>query len=92
MEKLSSELILQIVYSISWLCAAGFTFYYGFKVNKMLFICSALFIFMSAWQFTDIFVSANLFEGIYAIIYRIIVAIFLIIGCFAYYKYKSDSK
>lgn len=69
--------MLGYVYTVLWAVIAIYLFYSAVKVNKILFLGAGLFSFMSVWWLVNQLVETNLFEGLYGMIFKIVVGIVL---------------
>lgn len=75
-----------------WAIIAVYLFVTAFKLNKVLFLGSGLFAFMSVWWLVNEFTEVNLFEGQYGLIFRIVVAVVLIGFLIVYFLTKRRNK
>ncbi|MCI7085832.1 MAG: hypothetical protein PUB41_07685 [bacterium] len=80
------------VYAGMWAIIAVYLFVTAFKLNKVLFLGSGLFAFMSVWWLVNEFTEVNLFEGQYGLIFRIVVAVVLIGFLIVYFLTKRRNK
>lgn len=65
-------------YAGVWAVVALFLFVMAIKESKLFFLVSGLFGFMSIWWLVNEFVEVNLFEGVYGIVFRVIVGLVLL--------------
>ena len=75
-----------------WAIIAVYLFVTAFKLNKVLFLGSGLFAFMSVWWLVNEFTEVNMFEGQYGLIFRIVVAVVLIGFLIVYFLTKRRNK
>lgn len=80
------------IYAGMWAIIAVYLFVTAFKLNKVLFLGSGLFAFMSVWWLVNEFTEVNLFEGQYGLIFRIVVAVVLIGFLIVYFLTKRRNK
>ena len=80
------------VYAGMWAIIAVYLFVTAFKLNKVLFLGSGLFAFMSVWWLVNEFTEVNMFEGQYGLIFRIVVAVVLIGFLIVYFLTKRRNK
>ena len=80
------------VYAGMWAIIAVYLFVTAFKLNKVLFLGSGLFAFMSVWWLVNEFTEVNLFECQYGLIFRIVVAVVLIGFLIVYFLTKRRNK
>lgn len=62
------------------------------KENKAFYFFSFVFLFMGAWWLLDEITNINFFEGEYLIIFRVMMAISIIVAVLVYFKEKKISK
>lgn len=86
--------MLGYVYAVLWAVIAIYLFSVGIKINKILFLGAGLFTFMSVWWLVNELIDINLFEGIYGIVFRVVVGIVLALFIIFYVisKKKSQNK
>ena len=60
-------------------------------VNKFCYYMSLLLLFMFGWSLADQLMTADLFSGTAGIVYRVIIALFLIVGVIIYFKKVRNS-
>ncbi len=76
------------VYSALWLIIAVMLFFRFRKENKVVYLLSLYFIFLSVWWFIDEFVAGiNLMDGTYVWILRLVSAVMLTI-CLIIYLFE----
>lgn len=86
--------MLGYVYAVLWAVIAIYLFSVAIKINKILFLGAGLFTFMSVWWLVNELIDINLFEGIYGIVFRVVVGIVLALFIIFYVisKKKSQNK
>ncbi len=86
--------MLGYVYAVLWAVIAIYLFSVGIKINKILFLGAGLFTFMSVWWLVNELIDINLFDGIYGIVFRVVVGIVLALFIIFYVisKKKSQNK
>ncbi len=62
------------------------------KENKAFYFFSFVFLFMGTWWLLDEITNINFFEGEYLIIFRVMMAISIIVAVLVYFKEKKISK
>lgn len=80
------------VYAAMWAVIAIYLFVTAKRINKALYIVGGLFSFMAVWWLVNEFVSINLFEGIYGIVFRVIVGVVLAALIIIYLISKKRNK
>ena len=65
--------------------------YMGKTVHKFCYYISLLLFFMFGWSLADQLMTADLFSGTAGIVYRVIIALFLIVGVIIYFKKVRNS-
>ncbi len=66
-------------YAGLWAVVAVYLLVMAIKERKFLFLVSGLFWFMSIWWLLSELVPINLFDGVYGIVFRVVVGIVLLI-------------
>ncbi len=66
-------------YAGLWAVAAVYLLVMAIKESKFLFLVSGLFWFMSIWWLVNELVPINLFDGVYGIVFRVVVGIVLLV-------------
>lgn len=84
--------MLGYVYSALWAVIAVYLFSVAKRVNKILFLGAGLFTFMAVWWLVNELVSVNLFDGIYGIIFRVVMGIVLALFVIFYIISKKSGK
>ena len=78
------------VYSVLWLIIAVMLFLRFRKENKVVYLLSCYFVFLSVWWFLDPFVHGlNLMDGMYVWILRLVSAFVLSISLLLYIRERS---
>lgn len=79
------------LYAGLWALVAVFLLFYARKVSPLLYFLSGFFFFMSAWWLLNELLPLNLFDGIYGIVFRVIVGAVLLalIGIYVFLKTKK---
>ncbi|OUP77292.1 hypothetical protein B5F08_08890 [Anaeromassilibacillus sp. An172] len=82
------------LFTAVWAVIGIYLVYMGKKVHKFCYYISLLLFFMFGWSLADQLMTADLFSGTAAIVYRVIIALFLIVGVIIYFKKvrSSDDK
>lgn len=82
------------LFTAVWAIIGIYLVYMGKKVHKFCYYISLLLFFMFGWSLADQLMTADLFSGTAAIVYRVIIALFLIVGVIIYFKKvrSSDDK
>ena len=77
-----------------WAVIGIYLVYMGKTVHKFCYYISLLLFFMFGWSLADQLMTADLFSGTAGIVYRVIIALFLIVGVIIYFKKvrSSDDK
>ena len=89
MEQFTGYLFTEV-----WAVIGIYLVYMGKTVHKFCYYISLLLFFMFGWSLADQLMTADLFSGTAAIVYRVIIALFLIVGVIIYFKKvrSSDDK
>ena len=74
---------------ILWAALAAACFFFARRYGVILIILGFFFIFMFGWYLANMLLTVNLFDGVYAIIYRVITASFLAAALIIYFKGKG---
>lgn len=69
--------MLGYVYAALWAVIAIYLFAVAIRVNKILFLGAGLFTFMAVWWLVNELINVNLFDGMYGIIFRVVMGIVL---------------
>ena len=82
------------LFTAVWAVIGIYLVYMGKKVHKFRYYISLLLLLMLGWSLADELVTADLISGTAAIVYRVIIALFLIVGVIIYFKKvrSSDDK
>ncbi len=73
------------VYAVIWLIIAVMLFLRFRKENKVVYLLSLYFVFLSVWWFLDEFIAGlNLLDGSYTWLLRIVSAVVLVISAIVY--------
>lgn len=82
------------LFTAVWAVIGIYLVYMGKTVHKFCYYISLLLFFMFGWSLADQLMTADLFSGTAAIVYRVIIALFLILGVIIYFKKvrSSDDK
>ncbi len=82
------------LFTAVWAVIGIYLVYMGKTVHKFCYYISLLLFFMFGWSLADQLMTADLFSGTAAIVYRVIIALFLIVGVIIYFKKvrSSDDK
>ena len=83
-------MIPSYLYVILWYVLAAYLIYQGVKENRFFFIPAVFFIFLGSWALADIFVEADLMNGVYGWIYRGVAVVVLIICALKYFQSKKS--
>ena len=79
------------LFTAVWAVIGIYLVYMGKKVHKFCYYISLLLFFMFGWSLADQLMTADLFSGTAAIVYRVIIALFLIVGVIIYFKKVRNS-
>ena len=74
-----------------WAIIGIYLVYMGKTVHKFCYYISLLLFFMFGWSLADQLMTADLFSGTAGIVYRVIIALFLIVGVIIYFKKVRNS-
>ena len=74
------------LFTAVWAVIGIYLVYMGKTVHKFCYYISLLLFFMFGWSLADQLMTADLFSGTAAIVYRVIIALFLIVGVIIYFK------
>lgn len=81
---------LGYVYSVLWLIIAVMLFLRFRKENKVVYLLSFYFVFLSVWWFLDQFIPRiNLMDGMYVWILRLVSAFVLCVSLLIYIKERK---
>lgn len=83
------------LFTAVWAVIGIYLVYMGKTVHKFCYYISLLLFFMFGWSLADqLMPEADLFSGTAGIVYRVIIALFLIVGVIIYFKKvrSSDDK
>ena len=82
------------LFTAVWAVIGIYLVYMGKTLHKFCYYISLLLFFMFGWSLADQLMTADLFSGTAAIVYRVIIALFLIVGVIIYFKKvrSSDDK
>lgn len=88
------EQISGYLFPFIWGCLGVYLIYMGKKINSFCYYLSTLFFFMCGWYLANHLIpETDLFSGIWGLVFRIAVAVFLIIGAIIYFlKVKKDNR
>lgn len=81
-----------IIYMVLWGVIALYCFISARKVSAVLYVAGTFFLFMFTWNLADLLAAADLFSGMYGIIFRCVAAGFLIALIAIYIKNKKSPK
>lgn len=70
---------LQYVYVFVWVILAVLMFFTGRKQGAFAYVLSLFFLYMGIWYGLKTFLGLPMFEGVLSIIFRCVLAVFLII-------------
>lgn len=79
------------LFTAVWAVIGIYLVYMGKTVHKFCYYISLLLFFMFGWSLADQLMTADLFSGTAAIVYRVIIALFLIVGVIIYFKKVRNS-
>ena len=79
------------LFTAVWAIIGIYLVYMGKTVHKFCYYISLLLFFMFGWSLADQLMTADLFSGTAAIVYRVIIALFLIVGVIIYFKKVRNS-
>ena len=79
------------LFTAVWAVIGIYLVYMGKTVHKFCYYISLLLFFMFGWSLADQLMTADLFSGTAAIVYRVIIALFLIVGVIIYFKKVRSS-
>ncbi len=80
------------VYTALWLILAVYMFVVAIKNSKFFFVLSGFFLFLSSWQLADELLEADLFSGVYSLVYRGVSLCVLVVCVIAYLRYKRSNE
>lgn len=81
---------MQYVYAVLWFVIAAMLIFRFSKESKFFYIAGGAFIFLGIWWLLDaIYPEYNMFEGIPGIIFRVVLAIVLLLTGIYYYRMKK---
>lgn len=82
------------LFTAVWAIIGIYLVYMGKTVHKFCYYISLLLFFMFGWSLANQLMTADLFSGTAGIVYRVIIALFLIVGVIIYFKkvHNSDDK
>lgn len=78
-------------YAGVWAIVAVYLFVMAFKESKFLLIVSGLFAFMSGWWLANELLPINLFDGLYGIVFRVVVGVALVVLLIIYILMKKQN-
>ncbi len=79
------------LFTAVWAIIGIYLVYMGKTVHKFCYYISLLLFFMFGWSLADQLMTADLFSGTAGIVYRVIIALFLIVGVIIYFKKVRNS-
>ena len=79
------------LFTAVWAIIGIYLVYMGKTVHKFCYYISLLLFFMFGWSLADQLMTADLFSGTAGIVYRVIIALFLIVGVIIYFKKVCNS-
>lgn len=79
------------LFTAVWAIIGIYLVYMGKMVHKFCYYISLLLFFMFGWSLADQLMTADLFSGTAGIVYRVIIALFLIVGVIIYFKKVRNS-
>ena len=79
------------LFTAVWAIIGIYLVYMGKTVHKFCYYISLLLFFMLGWSLADQLMTADLFSGTAGIVYRVIIALFLIVGVIIYFKKVRNS-
>lgn len=79
------------LFTAVWAVIGIYLVYMGKTVHKFCYYISLLLFFMFGWSLADQLMTADLFSGTAGIVYRVIIALFLIVGVIIYFKKVRNS-
>ena len=79
------------LFTAVWAIIGIYLVYMGKTVHKFCYYISLLLFFMFVWSLADQLMTADLFSGTAGIVYRVIIALFLIVGVIIYFKKVRNS-
>ncbi len=79
------------LFTAVWAVIGIYLVYMGKTVHKFCYYISLLLFFMFGWSLADQLMTADLFSGTAGIVYRVIIALFLIVGVIIYFKKVRSS-
>lgn len=79
------------LFTAVWAVIGIYLVYMGKTVHKFCYYISLLLFFMFGWSLSDQLMTADLFSGTAGIVYRVIIALFLIVGVIIYFKKVRNS-
>lgn len=79
------------LFNAVWAVIGIYLVYMGKTVHKFCYYISLLLFFMFGWSLADQLMTDDLFSGTAGIVYRVIIALFLIVGVIIYFKKVRNS-
>lgn len=79
------------LFTAVWAVIGIYLVYMGKTVHKFCYYISLLLFFMFGWSLADQLMTDDLFSGTAGIVYRVIIALFLIVGVIIYFKKVRNS-
>lgn len=79
------------LFTAVWAVIGIYLVYMGKTVHKFCYYISLLLFFMFGWSLADQLMTADMFSGTAGIVYRVIIALFLIVGVIIYFKKVRNS-
>ena len=79
------------LFTAVWAIIGIYLVYMGKTVHKFCYYISLLLFFMFGWSLADQLMTADLFSGTAGLVYRVIIALFLIVGVIIYFKKVRNS-
>lgn len=79
------------LFTAVWAIIGIYLVYMGKTVHKFCYYISLLLFFMFGWSLADQLMTDDLFSGTAGIVYRVIIALFLIVGVIIYFKKVRNS-
>lgn len=84
--------MMDYVYVVMWLIIGIYLIISAKKLGNILYFCGTFFMIFGGWKLADILLEAELFKGVYGIVFRVITAVFLGICVIAYIQNKRKEK
>ena len=84
---------MQYVYAVLWFIMAFLLIFKMGKENRVFYVAGGLFFFFGVWWLIDAIAPAlKIFEGLPGIIFRVMIAVVLVLACLAFYRERKNTK